>query len=96
MLDIPTFVFFHFLLACLYTFKILISSVLAAQALDMSPAHTLKEVLLVANRHVATADWRFYTQQLCDELESRTCMFVISITTAKLPVWLHHVHAIMQ
>ena len=34
--------------------------------------------------------------ELFDEVQSPRCTFVISITTAKLPAWPHHVHGITQ
>ena len=34
--------------------------------------------------------------ELFDEAQSPRCTFAISIATAKLPAWSHHVHGIMQ
>ena len=68
-----------------------------AHALNTSPTHTCKEVLPVASKsRLAILHTTEQATELCDELQSPTCTFAISIATAKLPAWSHHVHAIMQ
>ena len=52
------------------------------------------------NRYLNSRLIIFYASELAtelfDEAQGPRCKFAISIATAKLPAWSHHVHVIMQ
>ena len=87
--------FRHWLDSCTFSSASLLTR--AAHALDTSPAHTCKEALPVAsNSRLAILHTTEQAKEVYDEFQSPTCTFTISIATAKLPAWSHHVRTITQ
>ena len=51
---------------------------------------------VASNSRLAIQHATEQAKELCHEFQSPRCTFVISIATAKLPAWSHHVRAITQ